>query len=84
MKVLNSQVLLEIEKEEAPVERIGMLEVPAGMNKEWEKGRVITFGDVKDLLKGDEVLIYPKAGKTVKVDGKEYRVVNSSEIILVL
>lgn len=85
MKVLNAQVLLEIEKEEAPIEKIGMLEVPVGMNKEWEKGKVISFGNqVIGVEEGDKVLIYPGAGKTIKVDGKEYRVISSAEIIVVL
>lgn len=84
MKVLDARVLLKIEELEAPVTKIGDIEIKEE-KPQWEKGEVIEFGEnCTGLEKGDKVFIYPGSGKSVKVDGQDYRVVSSSEIIVVL
>jgi chaperonin GroES len=49
-------------------------------------GRVLENGDVKalDVKKGDKVLFGGYAGSEVKVDGKDYLIVNESEIYAVI
>ena len=49
-------------------------------------GRVLENGDVKalEVKKGDKVLFGGYAGSEVKLDGKEYLIVNESEIYAVL
>ena len=49
-------------------------------------GRVLDSGEVKalDVKKGDKVLFGGYAGSEVKVDGKDYLIVNESEIFAVI
>ena len=49
-------------------------------------GRVLDSGEVKalDVKKGDKVLFGGYAGSEVKLDGKEYLIVNESEIFAVI
>lgn len=84
MKVLDGKVLLKIQKMEEAEIKIGDI-VIKDQPKEYEKALVIEVGSkVEDLDPDDEVLIYPGAGKSFKYKGEEYRVVSSSEIIVVL
>ena len=48
-------------------------------------GRVLENGDVKalEVKKGDKVLFGGYAGSEVKLDGKDYLIVNESEIFAV-
>lgn len=49
-------------------------------------GRVLENGEVKslDVKKGDQVLFGGYAGSEVKLDGKDYLIVNESEIFAVI
>ena len=49
-------------------------------------GRVLESGEVKplDVKKGDQVLFGGYAGSEVKLEGKEYLIVNESEIFAVI
>jgi chaperonin GroES len=49
-------------------------------------GRVLDSGEVKalDVKKGDKVLFGGYAGSEVKLDGKDYLIVNESEIYAVI
>jgi len=49
-------------------------------------GRVLDSGEVKalDVKKGDKVLFGGYAGSEVKLDGKDYLIVNESEIFAVI
>jgi len=49
-------------------------------------GRVLDTGEVKalDVKKGDKVLFGGYAGSEVKLDGKDYLIVNESEIFAVI
>ena len=84
MKVLDSRVLLQVEK--ACTQKIGEIEIQVGVG-EFEKATVIAVGpDIKEgvLKAGDVVYIYPNAGKTIKHENEEFRVVTTSEIIVIL
>ena len=49
-------------------------------------GRVLDSGEVKalDVKKGDKVIFGGYAGSEVKLDGKDYLIVNESEILAVI
>lgn len=49
-------------------------------------GRVLESGDVRplDVKKGDQVLFAGYAGSEVRLDGKQYLIVNESEILAVI
>jgi chaperonin GroES len=49
-------------------------------------GRLLESGEVKalDVKKGDKVLFGGYAGSEVKLDGKDYLIVNESEIFAVI
>lgn len=84
MKVLDSRVLLQVDK--ACTQKIGEIEIPVGVD-EFERATVIAVGpDIKEevMKPGDIVYIYPNAGKTIKHEGAEFRVVTTSEIIVIL
>lgn len=84
MKVLDSRVMLQVEK--SCTQKIGDIEIPVGVG-EYEKATVTAVGpDIKEehLTVGDVVYIYPNAGKKVNIDGVEYRVVTTNEIIVIL
>lgn len=92
MKVLDSKVLLQIIKENTKTESGFIL--PENTN-DYERAKVISIGDELEkkreqssgepvLKPGDEVYIYLSSGKKIKVEGEEYRVVTSNEIIVIL
>lgn len=85
MKVLDTKVLIQPEKNEGCVQKIGGISIP--VDSEYETATVISVGEKIDsevLKPGDKVYIYPKSGKRIIHDNIEYRVISSSEIILVL
>ena len=85
MKVLDSRILLQVEK--ACTQKIGEIEIQVGVG-EFEKATVIAVGpDLQEkgsIKEGDIVYIYPGAGKTIKHEGQEFRVVTTSEVIVIL
>lgn len=83
MKVLDSRVLLKINSK-GLVEKINGFEVPVGSG-EYEVADVVSVGPkAENIVPGDKVYIYPGSGKQFTKDGEKYRVVSSSEIIVVL
>ncbi len=82
MKVINSNILLKVEK--GATMKIGGLEVPADA-REYEVGNVYSVGEkVEGIKEGDKIYFYSGSGKRFTQDGEEYRVINSSEVIVVL
>lgn len=82
MKAINSNILLRVEK--GATIKIGGLEVPADA-REYEIGKVESVGsDVKDVKPGDTIYFYSGSGKKFTNDGEEFRLINSSEVIVVL
>lgn len=84
MKVIKSNVLCKEIKSESPVTKINGFLVPENQ-KDYTEAEVVNFGEeVEGLSVGDRVYIYPNAGKEVEVNGETYRVINISEVIVVL
>lgn len=82
MKVINSSILLKVEK--GATMKIGGLEMPADA-REFEVGHVYSVGEkVEGIKEGDTIYFYSGSGKKFTQDGEEYRVINSSEVIVVL
>ena len=76
--------MLQVEK--ACTQKIGEIEINVGVG-EFERATVIAVGpDIKEevLKAGDVVYIYPGAGKKIKHEDNEYRVVTTSEVIVIL
>ena len=84
MKVIKSNVLCKEIKSDSPVTKINGFVIPEDQ-REYTKAEVISFGDeVSGLSVGDIIYIYPKAGKEIEIEGEKYRVINISEVILIL
>lgn len=84
MKVLKSNVLCKEIKSDSPTTKVGNFVIPDS-EKGYIEAQVVTVGEeVKELHKDDIIYVYPNAGKEVKVNGEDYRVINVSEIILVI
>lgn len=86
MKVLDARVLVQPEKNKGCTQKIGGIEIPVG-GGDYETATVVSVGEKIDsevLKPGDKVYIYPSAGKKIFHEGVEYRVISSSEIIVVL
>ena len=82
MKVINSSILVKVEK--GATMKIGGLEVPADA-REYEVAKVYAVGEkVEGIKEGDTIYVYPGSGKKFTSEGEEYRVINSSEVIVVL
>lgn len=82
MKVINSSILIKVEK--GATMKLGGLEVPADA-REYEIGKVFSVGEkVEGVREGDTIYFYSGSGKKFTDDGEEYRVINSSEVIVVL
>lgn len=65
-------------------EKLGNLVIPTSSN-EYDIVEVLSVGDqVNSPIEiGNTLLIYPGAGKKIKVDGEDFRVVNISEVIAI-
>lgn len=86
MKVIDSKVLVQVEKETACTQKVGSLSVPVGAG-EFEIATVLGVGEKVDseiLKEGDRIYIYPGVGKKFTHEMKEYRVITLNEIIVVL
>lgn len=84
MKVIKSNVLCKEIKSDSPVTKVGGFVIPEDQ-KEYMKAEVICVGEeVSGLSAGDNIYVYPKAGKEIEINGEKYRVINISEVIVVL
>ena len=83
MKVLDSKILIK-SKRDGLVEKIGGFEVPVGAG-EYAVAEVVAVGDkIENVNAGDTVYYYQNAGKELTIDGEKYRVITSSEVLVVL
>lgn len=85
MKVLGSKILIKPDKD-GVVEKYGGLTVPVGAG-EYSVAKVVSIGEeLKDctINPGDTVYYYQNAGKEITVEGEKYRVITSSEVLVVL
>lgn len=86
MKVIDSKVLVQVEKDNACTQKVGSLSVPVGAG-EFEVATVLGLGEKVDpevLKEGDKIYIYTGSGKKFTHEMKEYRVITLNEIIVVL
>ena len=84
MKVIKSNALCKEIKSNPPVTKVNGFVIPEDQ-KEYLEVEIINFGDEVTVLSiGDKAYIYPGAGKEVEINGEKYRVINISEIIVVL
>lgn len=92
LKPLHEKVV--VERIEAEAKSAGGIVIPDSAKEKPMKGtviavgpgRVLDSGEVKPLAvkKGDQILFGGYAGSEVKLDGKDYLIVNESEILAVL
>lgn len=83
MKVIKSNVLCKEIKSES-VTKIGGFIVPDDQ-KDYKEAEVVSVGEeVVGVNKGDRIFIYPNSGKKITVNGEDYRVINVSEVIIIL
>lgn len=82
MRTIEGKILLEVEK--GCVEKIGEFVMPVDSN-EYETGKVLSVGEkVVGVKEGDTVNFYKGAGHTLTKDGKQYRIITSNEVLVVL
>lgn len=84
MKVIDSKVLVQVEKGSTCTQKMGSLEVPVGAG-EFEVAKVIGVGSkVEEISVGDTLYIYTGSGKKFTHEMAEYRVITLNEVIVVL
>lgn len=84
MKVIKSNILCKDVKTDSPTKKIGNFVIPDDQ-RGYIEAEVVSIGDeVKEINVGDSIYIYPNSGKKVNVNGEDFRVINISEVIVVL
>lgn len=85
MNVLESRILIKIERADKAVEKIGEFVVPVGAG-EFDVAIVEAIGPKVEgnINVGDTVYYYPNSGKEFTKNGQKYRVISSSEVIVVI
>lgn len=85
MLVLESKILLKVQRGEAAVEKIGGMVVPVGAGQ-YSVGQVISVGPKVEggIKEGDTVYYYPNSGKELTIKDEVYRVISSAEVLVVL
>ncbi|MHC4636039.1 MAG: co-chaperone GroES [Planctomycetota bacterium] len=83
-----------VERIEAQTMTAGGIVLPDSAKEKPQRGKIISVGDGKvlddgsirklQIKKGDEVLFTSYAGTEVKLDGKEYLIMNESDIMAVI
>ena len=83
MKVIDSKILVQVAAEGA-TQKIGNLEVPMN-SMGYETGKVISVGKkVEEIVPGDTIRFYTGAGKEIVEAGVKYRIITTSEVLVVL
>lgn len=84
MKVIGSKILVTIEKDGMTQKTGGGFEVPVGQG-EFEVAKVQSVGpEVEGVSEGDTIYVYTGSGKEFTHELKKYRVITTSEVIVVL
>jgi chaperonin GroES len=83
-----------VERIEAESKTTGGIVLPDSAKEKPQRGKVISIGDGKllddgsrskmQVKKGDEVLFTSYAGAEVKLDGKEYLIMDESDIMAII
>lgn len=82
MKMLNGNVLVEIQEQELEKTQSGIL-VPTKA-KSYNVAKIIEPDSDNELETGSTVYIPKHSGSEVEIEGKKYVIVNKREIILIL
>lgn len=85
MKAVNSSILVQDIKGESCVQKIGEFTIPEN-NNEYLKVKVLSVGEKVEanIKEGDTLFVYNNAGKVFTHELTEYRLINISEVIVVL
>lgn len=88
METIGSKILVEIKKEEAPVEKINGLTLKM-QDLSYEVGIIINSGSevhskYPSLTDGSIIYFPSGCGYLINKDGKEYRVINVNDILVKL
>jgi len=83
-----------VERLEAETKTTGGIVLPDTAKEKPKRGKVLSVGDGKllddgthkkmQIKKGDTVLFTSYAGTEIKVDGKEYMIMNESDILAII
>ena len=83
-----------VERIEAEMKTAGGIVLPDSAKEKPQRGKILSVGDGKlldngskgemQVKKGDEVLFTSYAGSEVKLDGKEYLIMDESDIMAVI
>ena len=76
-KSKKSEIIIPDTAKEKPMES---MVVALGTGKTDDNGKKIPF----DVKKGDRVLVTKYGGTEIKLDGKEYKILNSDDILAVI
>ena len=85
MKAINNYIIIENIKEE-PKKTNGLI-ISDNHTKDirYLKGRVISFGNLTEGIKEDDVIYYDRhAGHNIEFDEKLYQVIRQGDVVLVL
>ena len=92
IRPLSDKVL--VERLEAETKTAGGIVLPESAKEKPQRGKVINLGDGKllddgtrskmQVKKGDEVLFTSYAGSEVKLNGKEYLIMDESDIMAIV
>lgn len=92
IRPLSDKVL--VERLEAETKTAGGIVLPESAKEKPQRGKVINLGDGKllddgsrskpQVKKGDEVLFTSYAGSEVKLSGKEYLIMDESDIMAII
>ena len=92
IRPLSDKVL--VERLEAEAKTAGGIVLPESAKEKPQRGKIISLGDGKllddgsrskpQVSKGDEVLFTSYAGSEVKLSGKEYLIMDESDIMAII
>ena len=92
IKPLGDRILVE-PVEEAEVKKGGII-IPDSAKEKPQESKVVALGTGKtdddgkkvpfEVKKGDKVLVSKYGGTEIKLDGKEYKILNSDDILAII
>ncbi len=81
---IDDRVLVELLEEEEQKTAAGII-IPDTAKEKPRQGKVVAVGtdeDLKELVKEGDIILFTKyGGEDIKIDGKEYKVVQRSDIL---
>lgn len=84
MKVIDSKILVKVEKQTTYAEKAGGFVVPTDQDSRYEVAKVISVGEKVESIKiGDILYIMRGAGFEFSNEGEEYRVISIPDILII-